>query len=72
MEIIEWAFRLTARVNALADQARQFFERDRSQGLPPQRVENIRRILAAIDDAEDLNELETLPGWRLHKLRGDR
>ena len=51
---------------------RQFFERDRSQGLPPQRVEKIRRILAAIDDAEELNELETLPGWRLHKLRGDR
>lgn len=53
---------------------RQFFERGQSRGLPPppQQIAKVRRILAALDDAESLDELQTMPGWRLHQLRGDR
>ena len=51
---------------------RLFFERGQVRGLPAQRVDRIRRILSAISDAESLDELATLPGWRLHRLRGDR
>lgn len=51
---------------------RQFFERGQSRGLPPQQIEKIRRILGALNDAENLDELKAMPGWRLHQLHGDR
>lgn len=51
---------------------RRFFERGDSRGLPQQRVEKVRRILTALEAAETLDELEPLPGWRLHELRGNR
>tara|TARA_R110002167_G_scaffold186979_2_gene388107 strand:+ start:261 stop:545 length:285 start_codon:yes stop_codon:yes gene_type:complete len=51
---------------------RLFFDRGQSRGLPAQRVERIRRILTALNDAESLDELATMPGWRLHRLHGDR
>lgn len=51
---------------------RRFFERDEGRGLPQDRIGKIRQILTAIDSAETLDELETMPGWRLHALRGDR
>lgn len=38
----------------------------------PRRIEKIRRVLAAIDGAENLDELAATPGWRLHRLHGDR
>ncbi len=51
---------------------RQLLERGQSRGLPPRQIEKIRRIFTALDDAENLAELATMPGWRLHQLRGDR
>jgi proteic killer suppression protein len=51
---------------------RRFFEHGETRGVPQERVERLRRILTAIDSAERLEELETLPGWRLHPLRGER
>ncbi len=29
-------------------------------------------MLTAIEEAENVAELATLPGWRLHALKGDR
>ena len=29
-------------------------------------------MLTALEEAENMAELETIPGWRLHPLRGDR
>ncbi len=29
-------------------------------------------MLTALEEAENLDELETIPGWRLHPLKGDR
>ncbi|MEE8444903.1 MAG: type II toxin-antitoxin system RelE/ParE family toxin [Alphaproteobacteria bacterium] len=51
---------------------RRFFERGEARGLSPDRVEKIRRIMTAIDNAATLDELDTMPGWRLHRLHGDR
>ncbi len=51
---------------------RRFFERGQAKGLPSDRVEKLRNILSAIDAAENLSELDTMPGWRLHRLHGDR
>ncbi len=51
---------------------RRLFERNESRGLPQDRIEKLRQILTAIDSAETLDELDTMPGWRLHQLVGDR
>ena len=29
-------------------------------------------MLTALEEAETVAELETIPGWRLHPLKGDR
>ncbi|MFP6747695.1 MAG: type II toxin-antitoxin system RelE/ParE family toxin [Alphaproteobacteria bacterium] len=49
-----------------------FFAKGQSRGLPQERVEKICRILSAMNEAQSLADLDTLPGWRLHRLRGDR
>ncbi len=51
---------------------RRFFERNESRGLPQDRIKKLRQIFMAIDSAETLDELDTMPGWRLHQLVGDR
>ena len=50
---------------------RALFERDRARGLPPDLVPRIRRILADLEVAQRPGDLD-LPGYRLHRLRGDR
>jgi proteic killer suppression protein len=32
----------------------------------------LRAMLTAIEEAESITELETVPGWRLHPLKGNR
>ena len=51
---------------------KRFYERGETRGLPQDRVERLRRILTAIDEADTIAELEPMPGWRLHALHGDR
>ncbi len=51
---------------------RRLFETDDTRGLPQDRVRKLRQILIAIVSAETLEELDTLPGWRLHQLTGTR
>ena len=51
---------------------RQFFEKGQARGLPQNRIQRLRNSLAAIDEAESMAELDAMPGWRLHQLRGDR
>ncbi len=49
---------------------RRLYERGERQGVPPQFVNKIERILARLDVATvpaDMN----LPGFRLHRLRGE-
>ena len=50
---------------------RALFERDRAQGLPPNFVPRIRRILADLEVAERPGDLDLL-GYLLHRLHGDR
>ena len=45
------------------------FKKDKRQGIPPDQVNKISRILARLDEAsqpEDMN----LPGYQLHRLKG--
>ncbi len=50
---------------------RGLFETGSPKGLPPDFVPRLRRMLTALHAAEDLKQLETIPGWRLHALKGD-
>jgi proteic killer suppression protein len=38
----------------------------------PTPVKKIKAILAALEFADDLAQVATMPGWKLHPLRGDR
>ncbi len=46
------------------------YEDNDSSGVLSQYVAKIRRILLALDNAEDIRALD-LPGFRLHPLKGD-
>ena len=50
---------------------RRFYEHDDTRGLDANHVARIRRLLTALQDARSPRNLD-LPGWRLHRLKGDR
>ena len=43
-----------------------------SRGVARQYEGKLRAMLTAIEEAEKMAELVTVPGWRLHPLKGDR
>ena len=51
---------------------RHLYEDDDLGGVPAHSVRKIKAILAALEFADDLSQVATMPGWRLHPLRGDR
>lgn len=51
---------------------RRYFETGNSQGLPADSVARLKRLVSALNAAENLDELGSVPGWRLHGLKGDR
>lgn len=51
---------------------KRFIEKDDPSGLPADRVEKIRDIISALLTAQNVEDIPTLPGWRLHGLKGDR
>jgi len=50
---------------------KRFFESGDTRGLNPTNVPKIRRILARLEAATDLRDLDA-PGLRLHPLKGSR
>jgi toxin HigB-1 len=51
---------------------RRLYENDDPTGLPPQSIRKVKAILFALESAEALSQVATLPGWRLHSLKGSR
>lgn len=51
---------------------RRFLETDDARGLPGAQVPRIRNILSALISAADMRGVEGPPGWRIHRLAGDR
>jgi len=49
---------------------RHFYEDDDRRGLPADKVERIRVILTALDQAKKVEDMAR-PSFRLHALRGD-
>ena len=51
---------------------RRLYEDDDPSGLPAESVAKVKAILAALEFAADLSQVATMPGWKLHPLKGDR
>ncbi len=51
---------------------RRLYEDDDLSGVPAHSVRKIKAILAALEFADDLSQVATMPGWKLHPLGGDR
>lgn len=49
----------------------RLYARDDARQVPSELGNRLRRILLAVDAAEQISELRLYPGWRLHQLRGD-
>jgi proteic killer suppression protein len=50
----------------------RFWRRDQARGVARQHEAKLRAMFTALEEAENVAELETIPGWRLHRLKGDR
>jgi toxin HigB-1 len=51
---------------------KRFIEDDDDRGIRRDLVNRVRRILTALQSAQDIESLEGPPGWRIHQLTGDR
>ena len=49
---------------------KRLFEKDDSARLPPEDVDKISRILARLNEAVDVQNMD-LPGFHLHPLKGN-
>ena len=58
--------------NVLHRGLRQFIEDDSAAALQPAVVQKLRRILTFLQDMERKEELRAVPGWKAHRLAGDR
>ena len=43
-----------------------------ARGVPPEAADKLRKMLAFLDDMQDLEELRSVPAWKVHTLTGDR
>jgi proteic killer suppression protein len=50
----------------------RFWRRDEARGVARRHEAKLRAMLTALEEAENVAELETIPGWRLHPLKGSR
>lgn len=50
----------------------RLFEDGDARGLPARQRQKLLDVLAALDTAEEPSEVGLFPGWRLHRLKGDR
>lgn len=47
------------------------YQDDDASGVSPSSVAKVKRILAALEFADDVSQLTT-PGWKVHPLKGNR
>jgi toxin HigB-1 len=50
---------------------KRLYENDDPRGLLPEHVGKLRNVLARLDAADSVNDMD-LPGFRLHRLKGER
>ena len=50
---------------------KRLYDKGARRQLPPDSVDKIERILARLDEADEVSKMD-LPGYRLHPLKGGR
>jgi len=50
---------------------RQLYEDDNPKSVMASMVDKLRKLLLAMETAEEIAHLGLFPGWRLHQLKGD-
>jgi proteic killer suppression protein len=50
----------------------RFWRHGEVRGVARKYEAKLRAMLTTIEEAENVAELDTVPGWRLHPLKGDR
>lgn len=50
---------------------RQLYTDDNTKGLSASLVDKVRKLLFALETAENLEQVGRFPGWKLHPLGGD-
>jgi len=50
----------------------RLWSNDSARGLPANQVRRLRLALSAISAAANVRMLASVPGWRLHALKGER
>jgi proteic killer suppression protein len=51
---------------------KRLYEDDDARGLPAALAPKIHRMLGALEVATMIEDMGLYPGWRLHRLKGDR
>jgi proteic killer suppression protein len=51
---------------------KRLYEDDDSSALPARVAEKLKKMLAVLEFADDLSQVKTVPGWKLHPLKGNR
>jgi proteic killer suppression protein len=51
---------------------KRLYAEDNAKGVPPDSLDKVRKMLAFLDDMEDVEELRALATWQVHTLTGDR
>jgi proteic killer suppression protein len=51
---------------------KKLYAEDNAKGVPPDSLDKVRKMLAFLDDMEDVEELLALAAWQVHTLTGDR
>ena len=50
---------------------KRLFEDDDTRALSAGSVDKLRKMLFALDSAASVAEIGAMPGWRLHRLKGE-
>jgi proteic killer suppression protein len=58
--------------NILHKGLRRFVIEDDASGLQPAVVEKLRRMISFLQEMEREEELSSIPGWKAHRLTGQR
>jgi toxin HigB-1 len=50
---------------------RRLYDEDNAKGLSVAVVDKLRKLLFALETAQDIEQIRRFPGWKLHPLKGE-
>ena len=50
---------------------RLLYEDGSARGLQPAMADKLRKLLLALETADDISQVGRFPGWKLHPLKGE-